>query len=137
MNAVPRAQGGLALIGALFVLVVLAALGAFAVRIDMTQQHAAELELQELRARAALDAGVEYAAARLLASSANNCGTLANFNNYFVGGFSVTFGCALLQPRPQVNGVTVNLYTVNVTASQGVYGTPDFVSRTARIRISS
>ena len=40
-----RAQRGFALIAALFVLVVLAALGAFAVHINMMQQHDAGLEL--------------------------------------------------------------------------------------------
>ena len=42
MNAASRGQRGFALIGALFVLVVVAALGAFAVRINMTQQHDAD-----------------------------------------------------------------------------------------------
>ena len=77
-GAGPREQRGFALIGALFLLVVLAALGAFAVRINMTQRHAADLDLQELRAEAALNAGVEYAAARLLAPGVDNCGNLAN-----------------------------------------------------------
>ena len=51
-------QRGFALIGALFVLVVLAALGAFAVRMNMMQQHDADLELQQLRADAAVNSGV-------------------------------------------------------------------------------
>jgi MSHA biogenesis protein MshP len=129
MSVARREQCGFALIGALFVIVVLAALGAFAVRINMTQEHDAQLELQELRARAALDAGVEYAAARLLVSAANNCGTLANLNN-FVGNFAVTFnGC--VRTQYVVNGVTLNVYTVNVTSTHGVYGTPEFVARQA------
>jgi len=49
MNAASHGQRGFALIGALFVLVVVAALGAFAVRINMTQQHDADLDLQQLR----------------------------------------------------------------------------------------
>jgi len=84
--------GGVAgLIGALFVLVVVAALGAFAVRINMTQQHDADLDLQQLRAEAGLNSGVEYAATRLLAPGAN-CGNLANLN---VGGYAVTFNASL------------------------------------------
>ena len=80
MNAPRRSQHGFALIGAIFLLVVLAALGAFAVRVNMKQQHSTDLELQGLRAQAALNSGVEYAAARLLAPGAN-CGNLANLAN--------------------------------------------------------
>jgi len=132
MNAgpAPRAQRGFALIGALFVLVVLAALGAFAVRANMTQQHGSTLELEELRAQAALDTWLEYAAARLLASSANNCGNIANLAN-LPGGFRVTFAnCGRVQYVD--NGVTWNVYTVSgIVSSRGVYGTPEFVRREA------
>lgn len=121
-------QRGFALIGALFVLVVLAALGAFAVRINMTQQHDADLDLQELRAQAALNTGIEYAAGRLLAPAAN-CGNLANLNN-LVGGFVVTFS-ACARTQYQVNGVTVNVYTVTLSSTRGTYGTPEFVARQA------
>jgi MSHA biogenesis protein MshP len=127
------AQGGFALIAALFLLVVLAALGAFAVRANMTQRHASDLELQALRAQAAVSAGIEYAAARLLVPGVNNCGNLAPLP---VGGFAVTFTCAVT-PHP-FNGVPVNVYSVGVTASRGAYGTPEFVQRRALgVRITS
>jgi MSHA biogenesis protein MshP len=131
MNAAARHrdQRGMALLGAIFVLVVLAALGAYAVRINMTQQHDAELELHEQRAQAALNTGIEYAAARLLASGANNCANLATLVN-LAGGFTVTFnGCVYAQYF--INGVAVNVHTVNVVTSRGVYGTPDYVLRRA------
>jgi len=132
MNAASHGQRGFALIGALFVLVVVAALGAFAVRINMTQQHDADLDLQQLRAEAGLNSGVEYAATRLLAPGAN-CGNLANLN---VGGYAVTFNaCARVQYV--VNSATVNVYTVTLTSSRGVYGTPEFLARTATVRVSS
>jgi MSHA biogenesis protein MshP len=126
-------QEGFALIGALCVLVVLAALGAFAVRATMTQQHSAVLELQELRAEAAVSTGVEYAAARLLTTT--NCGSLTNLNNV-AGGFAVAFNNCV-RTQYTVNLVNVFVYTVDVTAAQGVYGTPDFVSRTVRVRVTT
>ena len=133
MKAHP-AQGGFALIAALFLLVVLAALGAFAVRTNMTQRHASDLELQELRAQAAVSAGVEYAAARLLVPGVNNCGNLANIP---VGGFAVTFNACAVTPH-LFNGVPVNVYTIDLTASRGAYGTPEFVQRRALgVRITS
>lgn len=129
----PRKHRGFALIAALFVLVVLAALGAFAVRINMTQQHDADLELQQLRAEAALNSGVEYAATRLLAGT--TCGTLMT-ESFNVGGYTVTFLPCGNVPYV-VNTVPVNIYTVTVTSSRGVYGTPEFVSRTSTLRVSS
>ena len=132
MSATSRDQRGFALIGALFVLVVVAAVGAFAVRINMTQQHDADLDLQQLRVEAALNSAVEYAATRLLAPAAN-CGNLANPN---VSGYAVAFNaCARVQYV--VNSATVNVYTVTLTSSRGVYGTPEFVARTATVRVSS
>ena len=124
-----RTQRGFALIGALFVLVVLAVLGAFAVRINMTQQHDADLDLQQLRADAALNAGIEFAATRLLVSAAtDNCGNLAPLAG-ISGGYQVTFPGACTRVQYLVNGVQVTVYTINVTSARGVYGTPEFVQR--------
>ena len=134
MSVSPRKHGGFALIGALFVLVVLAALGAFAVRINMTQQHDADLELQQLRAEAAVSSGVDYAAARLTAGT--SCATLMA-ESLNVGGYAVTFIPCLSLPPYLVNGVTVNVYTVTVSSSRGAYGTPEFVARTSTVRVSS
>lgn len=133
MNAAPREHRGFALIGALFVLVVLAALGAFAVRVNMTQQHSSDLELQQLRAEAALNSGVEYAATWLLGPG-GNCGNLANFP---VDSYAVTFIACNASAPYVVSGVPVTIYTVTVSSSRGVYGTPEFVSRTATFRVSS
>jgi len=129
-----RRQRGAALIAAIFLLVVLAALGTFAMRINLGQQHDARLELQQLRAQAALDAGIEYAAARLLASGANNCANLASLAN-LLGGFSVTFNnCQYVQET--INGVAVHVHSVDIVTSSGAYGTPDFVFRqTLGVRI--
>jgi MSHA biogenesis protein MshP len=122
-------QRGFALVVALVVLVVLAALGAFTIRMNMTQQHGADLDLQQLRAEAALSAGIEFAAARLLASAAtNNCGDLAPLND-ISDGYQVTFPGLCGWVQHTVNGVQVTVYTINVTATRGLFGTPEFVQR--------
>jgi hypothetical protein len=95
----------------------------------MTQQHDADLHLQQLRAEAALSAGIEFAAARLLASAAtDNCGDLAPLADVS-GGYLVTFPGACSRVQYLVNGVQVTVYTINVMSSRGVYGTPEFVQR--------
>jgi MSHA biogenesis protein MshP len=128
-------QGGFALVAALFLLVAFAMLGAFAVRMNMTQRHASDLQLEELRAQAALNSYVEYAAARLLGPG-GNCASLANLNN-FVGGFAVRFDSCLVT-SPTFNLVPVNIYTLDLTASRGAYGTPEYIQRRAvGVRITS
>jgi MSHA biogenesis protein MshP len=130
-----RGERGFALIAAVFLLVVLAALGAFAVRISMMQRHTSTLELQELRAQAALQAGIEYAAARLLATG--NCNQVRDIPG-MPGNFAVTFPNCNAQPY-DINGVFVTIYTFDVTAtSAAAYGTPEFVVRTARgVRVTT
>jgi MSHA biogenesis protein MshP len=130
-----RGERGFALIAAVFLLVVLAALGAFAVRINMTQRHTSTLELQELRAQAALQAGIEYAAARLLATG--NCNQVRDIPG-MPGNFAVTFPNCNAQAY-DINGVGVTIYTFDVTAtSAAAYGTPEFVARTARgVRVTT
>ena len=52
-----RRQDGFSLVAAIFLIVVLAALGAFAVQIAMTQYQAASVEMLEARTQAAAEAG--------------------------------------------------------------------------------
>ncbi len=113
----------------------LAALGAFAVRINMTQRHASTLELQELRAQAALQAGIEYAAARL--TPGGLCNRVQNIPAPGLpGNFTVTFTNCV---RQGYNGNTVFVYTFQeIAATSGVYGTPEYVRRSVRnVRITS
>ena len=70
-EAVPRCQRGFALVAALFLLVVLATLGAYAVRLNMSQQGSTDLYLAGARAEAAVQTGIQYAAARVLTTG--NC----------------------------------------------------------------
>ena len=106
MKARP-AHGGFALIAALFLLVVLAALGAFAVRTNMTQRHDPTWSCRncapkrpQCRRRVR---GRAPARARR-----NNCGNLCASP---VGGFAVTFNSCAVTSAP-VNGVPVNVYTM-------------------------
>jgi MSHA biogenesis protein MshP len=128
-------ERGFALIAALFLLVVLATLGAFAVRVNMTQRHTSTLELQELRAQAALQSGIDYAASRLLATG--NCARVGNLPG-MPGNIAVTFANCIARPY-NINGVIVTIYTLDVTAtSAAAYGTPEFVVRTARgVRVTT
>jgi MSHA biogenesis protein MshP len=127
-------EHGFALVAAIFLMVVLAGLGAFAVRTAMSQQFATNLDLDSARAEAAVQAGMEYAALRL--TPPNGCASLsAPFG--VADGFTVRIdNCVQQNPAPIVNGVALSVFTVDITAFRGVYGTPEFVSRTKSARIA-
>jgi MSHA biogenesis protein MshP len=125
----PRSARGISLVAALFLIVVLAALGAFAVRIGGGQQQTVNLALLSARALAAADSGIEWGAYRAL--RANGCATTTtttlNLTEATLNGFSVTVVCVPTS-HPENNG-TVHVYRIDATAQAGVYGTPDYVSR--------
>lgn len=124
---------GFALVAALFLMVVVAALGTFAIRVHTSQQGSADLDLAGIRAEAALQAGIQYAAARLLLP-ANGCGDVSN-QIPLPHGFTVTFtNC---QALPVANTPAVTVFSVTATATRGQYGSPEFVSRRRTVRITT
>ncbi|MCM8580609.1 MAG: hypothetical protein NFV56_14210, partial [Candidatus Accumulibacter sp.] len=64
------AQGGFALVSAIFLLVVLAALGAFMLTFSNTQQLTSAQDVQGSRAYWAAKGGVQWAAGVIIASNA-------------------------------------------------------------------
>ena len=127
-------QSGFALVGAIFLLVIVAALGAFAVNTTMSQRYTSDLQLLAARAQLAAEAGVQVAARRLQAT--RNCATLSQPFNV-AGGFSVSYGASCSRTSVAVGAATVDIFAVTVTATttQAAYGSPDFASRTLTVRI--
>ena len=97
-------HAGFSLVAAIFLIVVLAALGAFAVQIALTQYQGASAELLEARAQAAADAGIEYGANMAL-QRATCAGTrVLNLAQGALKGFVVTVTCGAT--THQVAGAT-------------------------------
>jgi MSHA biogenesis protein MshP len=120
----------MALIAALFMIIVVAALGVFALRIGANEQQTANLELLTFRAAAAAESGLEYGSNRAFNGSCAANTALA------VSNIAVTVVCN--PPTTHViNGVTYSVYTLRATAVAGVYGTPDFVQRTLTRRVTN
>ncbi len=131
-------QRGFSLVAAIFLIVVLAALGVLAVRIAATQEQAADLTLLELRAVAAAKAGIEYGAN--LAARGSICPLPAAQRTVSppgaaFSGFTVTVTCALA-PHALKSG-TCNSYQIASTAVSGAFGRPDYVVRSATRVIKS
>ena len=126
-------QRGFSLIAVIFMIVVLAALGAFAVSISLSQQQTGNLVLLEARTAAAAQAGIEYGAYLASTGSCVASQTLP-LTGGALNGFAVTVKCA----QPPTNHGSGHLsYVLTATATSGTYGAPDFVSRTASLTFTS
>jgi MSHA biogenesis protein MshP len=127
------AQRGFSLISAIFLLVVLAALGVYAVRINTLQQQTVTAGLRAAQAFQAARTGVSWGAYRSLATGACVSGTL-NLTEGATAGFVVTVTCA--QSTHTEGASTVRVYVFDVRASAGAYGGPDYVSRRLQTKIT-
>jgi MSHA biogenesis protein MshP len=128
-------QDGFALVAALFMLVVLAVWGAAAVRLNMSQQSSSDLDLAGVRADAAVETGIEYAAARVLTTG--DCSGFPlrpTISLQLAQDCQVTLSCTTAETL--VNTPTVTVFSVTAIASHGLYGSPEFVSRQRTVRIT-
>jgi MSHA biogenesis protein MshP len=121
-----RRDRGSALLAAMFLIVVVATLGIFAVRLQANQQQVGTLQLLQYRANAAAHAGLEYWSTRIASDPGIACSTVSiNFDSYpGLRDFTVTAGCVA------INAGTGNVYIVTADARSGApFGSPDFVRR--------
>jgi MSHA biogenesis protein MshP len=128
---------GFSLIAVIFMIVVLAALGAFAVSIGVSQQQTGNLALLEARTALAAQTGIEYGAYMVLAAPSNCVGSQAlPLTGRALAGLTVTVKCAQLPPNHN-HGNNHFSYVLTATATVGAYGAPEFVSRTASATVTS
>jgi MSHA biogenesis protein MshP len=129
----PRAAGGFALIAAIFVILVLAALAMFAVRIGATQQQTADYALLNARAQLAGDSGIEYGINQALVHG--SCpGPVTTLNPGAAGlkGFTVMVTCTVTSHQiGAAPPTTYHAYALTSVAQLGTYGTSGYVARTA------
>jgi MSHA biogenesis protein MshP len=131
-------QSGFAAIAAIFLVVILAALGAFMLTFSNTQQLTAAQDLQGSRASWAARAGLEWGVA-----SVASCATFPETPETskkalpgatatpatFDGGFTVAVGCT---DRVYTEGSTapnIHIYTITSKASSGTIGSIGYVER--------
>jgi MSHA biogenesis protein MshP len=131
-----RRQRGVALIVALFVIIVLAGLGLFAMRVGTGQQQSVTLDLLGARAAAAAAAGTEYGANQ--ARLHGNCAAAPpplSLTQGALNGFSVQVSC--VSNTYTVNSMPHQVYAITATATLGTYGTIGYVSRQATKTINN
>ncbi len=129
----PRRQRGFALVAAIFLLVVLASLGVYIVKISGVQHATVNMALLGARAFEAARTGMEWGAFQALDSGACTTTTL-NLTEGGLAGFDVDVTCS--SSAHTESGNVYNLYLIDVEARNGVYGTPDYVSRRMQARVT-
>jgi MSHA biogenesis protein MshP len=129
-----RRQRGFSLVSAIFLLVVLAALGAYAVRLATLQQQTVTAGLRAAQAFEAAKTGVAWGAYRALTSGVCDTGTLT-LTEGAAAGFRVAVQCT--QRSHTEGAATVDVFVFDVRAEAGVYGGPDYVSRRLQTKVTN
>jgi MSHA biogenesis protein MshP len=123
-----RKQHGFTLVMAIFILVVLALLGAYMSRLTGVQRAVASDALQGARAYLAAKAGLGWATSKL-----SGVGTCADVNAQTAmsipdnAGFTVALSCTSSTFQEGAN--TVNVYRINTKSQYGTYGDADYIYR--------
>lgn len=128
-----KTQRGLSLVSAVFLLVVLAGLGVYAVRINTLQQQTVTAGLRGAQAFQAARTGVAWAAYQALNAGTCAAATL-NLTEGATAGFRVSVQCA--ESVHTEGSSTVRVFVFDVRAEAGVYGGPDYVSRRVQTKIT-
>lgn len=124
MKSMHTSSRGFAALAAIFLVVVLAALGAFMVTLSNTQQLTSTQDIQGSRAYWAARAGLEWGINRV--NTANACPAAAT-NLGTIEGFTVTVDCTLSVYSEA--GQTRNLFRVTALANAGTPGSVGYVDR--------
>lgn len=143
MRTLHKLQRGFSLVSAIFLLVVIAALGTFAITLSTTQQQSAALDVLGARAYQAARAGIEWGAYQVLPASAAAFATACRAGTTSqavaplpntLAGFSVNTACGATS---HVEGAsTLWVYSLTSTATQGTAATPDYVERQMTVTIA-
>ena len=132
-----RHQRGMSIVVALFVIVVVASLAAFAVTVGGAQSQAESASLQTSRAMAAARTGLHWGLYRARGGWCNTPGQVQTFalTEGALRGFNVRVTC---DGYPHTAGLaTYYNFDIGATASYGAYGSVDFASRSVSARYFS
>ncbi len=142
MSAFPNShnnkQHGFTLVMAIFILVVLALVGGYMVRLSGVEHTTTSDALQNARAYQAAKAGINWAAATISNDTATNQAGCDTVNAKAVSplalaalpGFTVTVTCKLSGDKPYLEGSNkVYVYSITTLSEFGDYSGADYISR--------
>lgn len=127
---------GIALPTAIFIIVVLAALGAFTINLSGVQQTTTTQALTAARVSLAARSGLEWAVHKAVAPGAaggagqpGTCNASTSFSPTGNGLTGTSLAVTCSYSTQSGGGATYHVYYLTSTASYGATGTPDYVER--------
>jgi MSHA biogenesis protein MshP len=131
-------QQGFLVPASIFLLVILAGLGAYALNITSLQQATSTQDVQGARAYQIARAGVEWATYQVLSPGSTalaNCPTSPSILN--IEGFTVSVSCTrYANTYEQGTDHTIAMYEVTATANFGTSGTANYIERQVQVTLS-
>ncbi len=118
MRSLAKRVRGFAIVSAIFILVVLAALGAFIVTISTNQQIGSALDVQGVRAYQAARAGIEWGVFQVQSTAAYNFGYASTDANLR----KCTGGAAASTDSFNPGAATLAAFTITVTCTETIDG---------------
>lgn len=122
-------QNGFTIVQAIFILVVLALLGTFMVRLSTVQQSTTTQALLQARAYHAGRSGIEWGITQVV-----NDSVCFSDSTWMVNGYSVSTSCQRFGPYDEGGG-DIYIYNLKAIATFSNISSPDFVSRTLEVTI--
>lgn len=135
MKSIAYSAKGFMLPMAIFLLVVLAALVGYAMRLALLANIGTIQDVQGAQAYLAARAGVEWAAYQVL-TPANMAGCPAAPSPFTVNGFNIALTCNLVPAQDRGTTQDINIYTITSEASVGVPGAQDYINRKITVTLS-
>ncbi|PWB49925.1 MAG: hypothetical protein C3F18_09625 [Nitrosomonadales bacterium] len=125
MTRIRQSQRGFTMVAAIFLLVTLAALGAFMLTFSSTQHVTSAQDVQGSRAYWAARAGLEWAISSVKAAPASCPAVPSPFN---VDGFSLAVACAR-QVYAEGGASRTTFSITSMATSGGAVGSPGYIER--------
>jgi MSHA biogenesis protein MshP len=138
MNNQKNFNQGFLLPAAIFILVILAGLGAYALNVTSVQQSTTTQDVQGARAYQAARAGVEWAAYQVLAPGTTALASCpASPATLTIDNFTVVVSCTQSANYfEQGTDHTIAMYDIISTASYGSAGTLNYIERQVQLTLS-
>ena len=134
ISSFPGYQRGFSLVSAIFLLVVIAALGAFALTLSTNQHQSDAMDVMGKRAYQAARAGIEYGVYEITLNHACPPLPTVTLTDPYLSSFTVSLTCTVVtasDPNP------LSVYTLTSTANNtATVGSTDYVERQLSVNIA-
>ncbi|MDA8327397.1 MAG: hypothetical protein M0Z83_00320 [Betaproteobacteria bacterium] len=129
-------QRGFSIVSAIFLLVVLSAMGAFMLTFSNVQQMTSAQDLQGAKAYQAARAGIDWGAYQILQGSNHPSCTGAPALGGNLSSFTLVVQCQFYGPYTE-GANTFHLYQITATANSGTLGSTTYVKRQIQATIAN